>query len=240
MLRCRVPEGFVRQLHRVLAAAVAVLAFSWMGCAGKDGPAGAAGPQGPPGIAGPAGDAGPQGEAGAPGPAGDAGPPGTANVFYSDWQTATNFRSVVVDATNLAAADLSAPGVTAAFVAKGAVLVYFTFGAGVFMLPYTSYAGGKESTIGFIPAYTAGTGSGATGKNDSIMVDRFTADNSGSINLSTILQYRYVLIPGPLPDGGLPFLRAPGDGESQYTLPDGRTIDVRDYEQVREVFGIPD
>jgi hypothetical protein len=72
------------------------------------------------------------------------------------------------------------------------------------------------------------------------MIDRFTVDNSGSILLNSSLQFRYVLIPGPLPDGGLPFLRAPGDGEPQYTLPDGRTIDLRDYEQVREAFGIED
>jgi hypothetical protein len=72
------------------------------------------------------------------------------------------------------------------------------------------------------------------------MIDRFTADNSGSIGMSTDNQYRYVLIPGPLADGGLPFLEAPATGSVQYTLPDGRTIDLRDYEQVREAFGIPD
>jgi hypothetical protein len=174
------------------------------------------------------------------GPAGDAGPPGTANVFYSAWELASTLKTVSVDNTNLVAGDIAAPGVTAAFVAKGAVLVYFTFGDGVFPLPYTSYAGGKESTIGFIPAYSNG-GTGAAGPNDNtIMVDRFTADNSASISLNALNQYRYVLIPGPLPDGGLPFLTAPGTGEMQYTLPDGRTIDLRDYEQVREAFGIPD
>jgi hypothetical protein len=144
---------------------------------------------------------------------------------------------VTVDATNLIAGDIAAPGVTAAFVAKGAVLVYFTFGDGVLPLPYTSYAGGKESTISFIPAFSQ---SGPGPADNTIMIDRFTADNSASISLNPVIQYRYVLIPGPLPDGGLPFLIAPGTANTQYTLPDGRTIDLRDYEQVREAFGIPD
>lgn len=221
-------------LH-VLRIGSVVLAFSWMACAGKDGPAG---PQGPAGAAGPAGDAGPQGAAG---PAGDAGPPGTANVFYSAWELASTPKSVTVDGTALLGADIAAPGVTAAFVAKGAVLVYFTFPGGpVFPLPYTSFAGGKENTLSFIPAYTNG-GTGSAGPHDdTIMIDRFTADNSGSIGMGGSNQYRYVLIPGPLPDGGLPFLEAPGTGSVQYSLPDGRTIDLRDYEQVREAFGIPD
>jgi hypothetical protein len=30
-------------------------------------------------------------------------------------------------------------------------MVYFTFGEGIFPLPYTSYAGGKANTISFIP-----------------------------------------------------------------------------------------
>jgi hypothetical protein len=202
-----------------------------MGCAGNDGPAG---PAGPAGAAGPAGDAGPQGAAG---PAGDA---GTANVFYSGWLSASTLKTVTVDGSNVVAGDIAAPGVTSQYVAKGAVLVYFTFGIGVFPLPYTSFAGGKESTISFIPAFSNG-GSGSPGPSDNtIMIDRFTADNSASVTLSTVLQYRYVLIPAPLPDGGLPFLDAPGTGSLQYALPDGQTVDLRDYEQVREAFGIPD
>jgi len=217
---------------RVLRIGAVVLAFSWMACAGKDG---AVGPQGPAGVAGPAGDAGPQGVAG---PAGDA---GTANVFYSDWELASSPKAVTLDGTELLGADIAAPGVTAAFVAKGAVLVYFTFPGGpVFPLPYTSFAGGKENTLSFIPAFTNG-GTGSAGANDNtIMIDRFTSDNSGSIGMASDNQYRYVLIPGPLPDGGLPFLTAPGTDSVQYTLPDGRSIDLRDYEQVREAFAIPD
>ena len=38
----------------------------------------------------------------------------------------------------------------------------------------------------------------------------------------------------------VPFLIAPETGSMQYALPDGQTIDLRDYEQVREAFGIPD
>jgi hypothetical protein len=140
--------------------------------------------KGDPGPTGPAGPTGAAGAAGAAGATGPQGPQGTANVIYSGWEFATNFRDTVADNSYLKAADLSAPDLVDSIVNQGAVLLYFTFGSGVYTLPYTSYAGGKLNTISFIP------------RVGSILVTRFTADNSNSIPLSTILQYRYILIPG--------------------------------------------
>jgi len=74
---------------------------------------------------------------------------------------------------------------------KGLVLVYFTYGAGTFPLPYTSFAGGKASTMSFIPA---------AGK---IFILRFTHDNSNSVPLSSVLYYRYIIIPGGVATGRL-------------------------------------
>jgi len=228
----------VHRVIRVLLAASATVALCALGCGGKDGATGAQGPagsQGPPGDAGPqgvAGPPGPAGDAGPPGPAGDAGPPGTANVFVSDWALASLSGTVTFDGSQLQTANLTAPGVNSQFIVTGGVVaVYFTFGAGVLPLPYTSFAGGKESTISFIPAYGVTSGS-AGAMNDNILITRFTADNSGSVPLSSLLQYRYVLIPaGNLVTGGGPLV---------YRTPSGDSIDLRDYDQVRAAFGIQD
>jgi len=221
----------VNRVSRRLLIGSLVLGVCWTGCAGKDGAAG------PPG---PSGDAGAPGVQGPPGPAGDAGPPGTANVLYSGWAFASNITAGTYDGSAMVVANLAAPGVTSAFVQSGVVLVYMTFGVGVDPLPYTSFAGGKQSTISFIPAFGVGTGGIAATENN-ILITRFTADNSGSVPLSSILQYRYVLIPaGRSVDGGIPFRWVPEPGSSLYTLPTGETVDTRDYAQVRVALGIPD
>jgi hypothetical protein len=211
--------------------AVVVCAGVLAGCSGPTGPAGAPGKDGTNGA---------PGSAGPPGPQGDAGPPGAANVVYSPWEFATNNQNVTIDGSLLNSADLAAPGLTTGFMQTGVVLVYFTFGFGVFPMPYTSFAGGKLNTMSFIPCL----GTDLTVKDGTILITRFTGDNTASVTLSSILEYRYVLIPGGQPtDGGTPVspLRAPGmpDG-SLYRLGDGTTIDLRDYGQVQAAFSIPD
>jgi len=88
--------------------------------------------------------------------------------------------------------------------------MYLDFGAGVFPMPYTSNAGGKESTISYLPM---------PGR---ILISRFTADNSASISLSTLIQYRYVIIPGSV-NIGL-----------------NNHVNLKDYEAVRKFYRIPD
>jgi hypothetical protein len=109
---------------------------------------------------------------------------GTANVMYSGWNYATNFRDTVVDNSNVHAADLAAPQLTTDMLNNGLTMVYFTYGGGVDALPWTSYAGNKTSQITYLPRF----------KHFNII--RYTLDNSNSVNLSTVLQYRYILIPG--------------------------------------------
>lgn len=145
--------------------------------------------KGDPGTTGPAGPAGPDG------PAGPQGPVGTANVIYSSWVYATNFKDSTVDNSLVKVGYVAAKSLSSTILSSGTVIVYFTFGAGNFVLPYTSNAGNKPNTIAFIPAL------------NKIIITRFTHDNSNSVSLSTVLQYRYILIPGgisggrgPLPD----------------------------------------
>jgi len=109
---------------------------------------------------------------------------GTANVLYSGWNYAKNFRDTIADNSALKAADLVAPALSNEILNSGVVQVYFTFGGGIYALPYTSYAGGKQNTIAYLP------------RLKHFIITRFTADNSNSIGLSTLLQYRYVIIPG--------------------------------------------
>jgi hypothetical protein len=140
------------------------------------------GPTGPKGDAGPAGPAGPTGNTGE---TGAQGPAGTANVIYSSWRYATNFNDSTMDASNIKVGYLfNVASLNTTNVNNADVKVFFTYGGGVFPLPYTSYAGGKVNTISFVPMV------------NKILVYRFTHDNSNTVNLSTILQYRYIIIPG--------------------------------------------
>ena len=144
------------------------------------------------------------------GPAGPAGPAGTANVQYSGWNYATNFRDTTADNSALKAGDLIASTLTQSMLDNGAYMIYFTFGGGVYALPYTSYAGGKQNTISFFP------------RLGHFIITRFTADNSNSVPLSTLLQYRYVIIPGGQ-NVGL-----------------NNHVNLSDYEAVRKFYRIPD
>lgn len=148
---------------------------------GDTGPQGETGPNGKDGANGANGAAGPTGATGA---AGATGATGTANVIYSDWVIAKNFRDSTVDNSKLKLADVPAPQLTATLLNNASVMVYFTFGVGVFPLPYTSNAGGIINTISYLPR---------TGK---FIISRFANDNSGSIPLPTTLQFRYIIIPG--------------------------------------------
>lgn len=146
------------------------------------------------------------------GATGATGATGTANVLYSGWNYATNFRDTTADNSALHAADISAPALSQSILDGGVVQVYFTFGGGVYTLPYTSYAGGKLNTISYWP------------RLKHIIVTRFTADNSNSVPLSTILQYRYVIIPG---------------GTALAAIKNNH-VNLNDYEAVRKFFRIQD
>ncbi|RYZ92228.1 MAG: collagen-like protein, partial [Sphingobacteriaceae bacterium] len=69
----------------------------------KKGDIGPQGEQGLSGTDGAKGDPGDQGEKG------DQGPRGTANVIYSEWVSAADFRDTTVDNSLLKAADVKAP-----------------------------------------------------------------------------------------------------------------------------------
>jgi hypothetical protein len=109
---------------------------------------------------------------------------GTANVIYSAWNYASNFRDTTFDGSKLEVGTLTATELTNTYLNSATIQVFFTFGAGDFPLPYTSDAGGTSNTISFIPEV------------GQILITRYTFDNSASVALSPLLQYRWVIIPG--------------------------------------------
>lgn len=160
----------LRNILRCLAGLALATSMACAGDAGPTGPTGAAGPAGPPG------------------PAGPAGPAGTANVIYSSWTSIPGPASdTTLDTSRLKVLHLKAPELTQAIIDSGVIMVYMRLGDIVWALPYTGGAGGKASTVAFIP------------KVGDIVLTRFTHDNTGSLSFSSSLQYRYVLIPGGVP-----------------------------------------
>lgn len=134
------------------------------------------------------------------------GPAGNANVLYSGWNFAKNIGDTVIDGSNLKKGHLLAPALTNALVSEALVQVYCDFGGGTFPLPYISFAGGKQNTISYIV------------RPNRFIITRFTADNSNSINLSSAISYRYVIIPGGT------------------KLALANKVDINDYEAVKRFF----
>ena len=109
---------------------------------------------------------------------------GTANVIYSAWLTAPTAAAETVDGTSGMSTTLNAPELTDDILSKGTVLVYVSFGSGTFSLPYTSTAGGFVNTITAVSTLKK------------IKLFRFRHDQGGTVNLTTSLTWRYILIPG--------------------------------------------
>jgi hypothetical protein len=136
---------------------------------------------------------------------------GTANVLYSGWNSATNLRDTIADGSKLKAVDLLAPALTDDILEKGMVQVYFRFsGSGVYALPYTSYAGGLQNIMSYLP------------RLKHFIITRFAFDNSGSVSLPNSLQYRYVIIPG---------------GVAAPTA--AKNPNLNNYEEVKRYYNIP-
>lgn len=133
-----------------------------------------------------------------------------SDVIYSGYNYATNFRDTTIDGSQLKVADLAATDLTQQAIDQDAFEIYFTFGAGIFGLPYTSYAGGAENTLSYLP------------RVGHFIITRFTADNSGSVPLSVLLQYRYVIIPGTI------------------LTSVNHHINIKNYAEVKRYFRIPD
>lgn len=125
---------------------------------------------------------GPQGPAGTNG---TNGLDGNANVYYSEWaMLGQAWRDTTIDGSLLKYNYILASVLNQNMIDSAAVLVYMKFADQIHPLPYTSYAGGIANTMG----YFMGLGK--------IYLTRFTHDNSGSIGASSVLQFRYVVIPG--------------------------------------------
>jgi hypothetical protein len=135
---------------------------------------------------------------------------GTSDILYSGWTYAKAFSDTTVDNSAMKVGYITAKALSTSVLNSGTVLVYLTYGGSVFPLPYNSFAGGKNNTINYMPLFNR------------IVITRFTADNSKSVALSTLLQYRYVIIPS---------------GKLVSSMP---KKDLDNYELVKKTFNIPD
>lgn len=104
-------------------------------------------------------------------------------TYDSGWNTVGSITTATFDGSNVQSTTITAPQVTPAVVNDGSVQVYVSWGSGTVPLPYTSYAGGKVSTLEYVL------------KSGTITINRFTSDNSGSVPISPTLQYRFVIAP---------------------------------------------
>lgn len=113
------------------------------------------------------------------------GAPGSANVIYSAWITAPTAAAETVDGTYGVSTTINAPELSNDILSKGTILVYMSFGTGVYTLPYTSTAGTFVNTITAISSL------------QKIKLFRFKHANDGTtVGLPTTLTWRYILIPG--------------------------------------------
>ncbi|MFH6992091.1 hypothetical protein [Flavobacterium sp. FlaQc-48] len=129
-------------------------------------------------------DDGKDGVDGAAGATGATGATGTANVIYSAWLTAPTAVAETIDGTSGMSTSINAPELSEDILAKGTILVYMSFGAGTYTLPYTSFAGATANTISAISTLKK------------IKLFRFVHSGAGTVNLPTTLSWRYILIPG--------------------------------------------
>lgn len=152
---------------------------------------------------------------------GAVGPMGNANVIYSEWVYATGFNDSVSDNSNVKVGYIKDSLITDSVMNYGVVFMYMNYGAGPMQLPYTSYAGGKASTISFWL------------KPGKLIPYRFTHDNSNGVNLSTLLKYRYIIIPANVSDS---VARANANGRVASSGVAG--LDYSDYSAVCKYYGI--
>lgn len=140
------------------------------------------------------------------------GEPGTANVIYSNWLDRPVGAETTIDGTTGMAYNFSVPQITNEIMNTGTVLVYLQFSSDVFLLPYTSRAGGNINTVEAITSV------------GSLRIFRFRHDGGTPlVPVGATVRIRYIIIPGGAP------------------VPLARQINYkeRSYEEVCESLGIP-
>ena len=175
-----------------------IIASLIFACSAEDGEDGAIGPAGPQGAQGPIG------------PEGEKGDTGSANVIYSAWIPTT-----LPDPINATTAifNMPAPGLTAEIRDTGVILVYGrAFTNDVYQLPATF------NSVGFNESHYY-----RIDQTEEISM-RINSIDGANIGARLFDDYRYILIPGGVPDGGK---SAPRDYHKMT------------YKQVMELFDIP-
>ena len=156
------------------------------------------------------GDNGIDGKDGKDGANGQPGANGNANVVISVWKKPTNTKDTIIDASNMKVATVTAPELKPEMVGNAAIFVYLNYGEGTFPLPHVSNAGGRVSTVNFFP------------QKFKIRPTRFTHDNSNAAGFSSVVEFRYIIIPS-------------GTGNKSASQ-----VDYNDYESVKKFYNLKD
>lgn len=225
----------MKNIYIALLMFSALLTFescSRRGDTGDRGPTGTTGPNGAVGMQGPTG---PQGPVGPAGPQGIAGPQGSGagitNVIYSSWVVSGSANWTTANITTYGARltyDRPAPGITAAIMDNGVVLIYAravigTPATDVVSLPYRSriLTGGISTNIIDFILNASG--------NIRYMYKHSATSPYTAAQLGT-LESRYIIIPGTISGG-----RMSSGPASGYSVDELRTMK---YNQICSLFSI--
>ncbi|MBV8389000.1 MAG: collagen-like protein [Mucilaginibacter sp.] len=176
----------MKKTDYLLLLSIALMLLVMASC-GKDGKVGPTGPTGA---------TGPQGVAGTNGAVGATGATGTANVIYSDWITPSSYKKDTVFGSYHFYADITASAITQSVLDNGTVLVFGKLdGYNVSVWP-TAQVSPMPISITYqlgSTIYTDFWSALATPGN--VRID--FVDNQNYYNsISTLHQFRYVIIPG--------------------------------------------
>ena len=123
-------------------------------------------------------------------------------VVSSQWLAGVAGPDETLDGTNLDIARIPAPEITEEARNSDLVAVHMAFAGQVFPLPYTSFAGGKPSTISFRVA------------PGEIILTRMADDNVANLGFGSSLRFRYVITPSAIGGGTPPAAAAQGGGST--------------------------
>lgn len=156
---------------------------------------------------GPQGEPGPQGVTGATGATGPKGETGTANVIYGNWIDMSNPTFWIKNGIGFTA-NFSAPPITQDVLDKALILIYGRIEDRVYLTPY------QHNNLISIRTHST-----LNRIHIQIMVDNIST--FGSLLLTGMNQYRYVIVPGVV---------------------NGRkaAIDYSNYEEVKKYYNLPD
>ena len=184
-----------------------------------------------------------------PAPISIMGQPGTANVIYSDWETATAFSETKIFGRNTFAASFAEPKITQSILDQGAVIVYGKLdGYNTEIWPTN-----QVSQLPIIVSYVQTT---AKGKNQGESDTWSGVDTVGTVSVTFTnnhnlytkadsiynnMQFRYIIIPGGVSATGNSLVKGKGKMTNRVTNPiNAQELKGKSYDEVKQMLHLKD